>query len=249
VRSHPPRILMYHSICRLTDDPNTLCTSPERFRAQMRYLELRQLQGVSIQELLRAKNAGTARGLIGLTFDDGYEDFLYDVVPVLERVGFSATLFALGSLPSENNWKHYHEPKPQLKLLGAEGVREVAARGMEVGSHGMNHVWLSGLEPDLLEEEVSGSRQALSELLGEEVEGFCYPYGDIDSASVQAVRRARYVYACTITKRVEHNVYDIPRIPVTERDDLFRFSVKLEAFSFFRAAKKAKKVLQSGARH
>jgi peptidoglycan/xylan/chitin deacetylase (PgdA/CDA1 family) len=240
---------MYHSICRLAEDPNGICTSPERFQAQMRYLKLRKLRGVSLRELLRAENAGTARGLVGLTFDDGYKDFLHTALPTLERFRFSATLFVLGTLPSENKWKHYHEPQPRLGLLGAEGIREVAARGVEIGSHGMNHVWLAGLEPDLLEEEVSGSRQVLSKLLGDEVKGFCYPYGDIDRAAVRAIRRARYAYACTITERVEHNVYDLPRIPVTERDELFRFSVKLEAFSLFRAAKKAKKAMQSAARH
>jgi peptidoglycan/xylan/chitin deacetylase (PgdA/CDA1 family) len=249
VSSRWPRILMYHSICRLADDPNALCTSPERFQAQMRYLKLRRLRGVSLRELLRAANSGTAKRLVGLTFDDGFEDFLHSALPTLERFGFSATLFVLGSMPSENHWKHYHEPKPRLKLLGAEGIREVAARGIEVGSHGMSHVWLSGLEPDLLEEEVSGSRQALGELLGEAIDGFCYPYGSIDRAAVRAVRRARYAYACSIMERIEHNLYDLPRIPATQRDNLLRFAVKLEAFSLFRAAKKAKKAMQNTSRY
>ncbi len=264
VSSRWPRILLYHGICRLQDDPNGICTSLEHFQAQMSYLKLRKLRGVSMRELLRAVSVGRAKGLVGLTFDDGYENFLQAALPVLESYGFSATLFVLGNLPRENNWEHYYDPKPQLKLLGAEGVREVAARGMEVGSHGMSHLRLGslepefevatrgmevgshsmshlrlgGLEPDLLEEEVSGSRQVLSEVLGEEVEGFCYPYGSIDSVAVQAVRRAGYAYACSITERVERNVYDLPRIPVAERDNLLRFAAKLEAFFQYRAAKK-----------
>ena len=197
----------------------------------MRYLRLRKLRGVSMRELLRAENSGIAKGLIGLTFDDGFEDFLQTALPVLERFGFSATVFTIGRLPRVTTWDPYPDPRPQIKRLGAEGIREVSARGMEVGSHSMNHLRLSGLEPELLEEEVSGSRRVLSEVLGEAVEGFCYPYGSIDSAAVQAVRRAGYAYACATTERIERNVYDLPRMPVAERDHLWRFAAKLEIFS------------------
>jgi peptidoglycan/xylan/chitin deacetylase (PgdA/CDA1 family) len=267
-----PRILLYHGVCRPRDDPNGICTSPERFQAQMRYLKLRRLRGVSMRELVRAASVGSAKGLVGLTFDDGYENFLESAVPVLERFGFSATLFVLAKMPRENNWEHYYDPKP-LKLLGPEGIREVAARGMEIGSHGMSHLrlgslepefeiaargmgassydmshsGLGGLEPELLEEEVSASRQVLGELLGEEVEGFCYPYGSIDRAAIQAVRRAGYTYACSITQRVERNTYDLPRIPIAERDNLPRFAAKLEVFFRYRAAKKVLKRITTSA--
>lgn len=238
MRTRWPKILMYHGICRLAEDPNGVCTSPELFEAHMRYLRARKLRGVSTRELLRAMESGTAKGLVGLTFDDGFEDFLQTALPVLERFGFSATLFVVGSFPKENSWEHDYDPKPRMNLLGAEGIREVAARGVEVGSHGMNHLRLSGLEPALLEEEVGGSCQVLSEVLGEAVEGFCYPYGSVDHAAVQVVRRSRYAYACAVSERVERNLYDLPRIPVAERDNLARFAAKLEIFSQYRAVKK-----------
>lgn len=239
VTSRGYRILLYHGVCRSADDPNWLCTSPERFQAQMRYLKLRRLRGVSVQELLQEMALGTAKGLVGLTFDDGYEDFLHNALPVLEEHGFSATLFVLGSLPRENHWDYHISSGPPIKLLGAEAVREVAARGIEVGSHGMSHPRLSGLKPALLEDEVSGSRQVLSEVLGEVVQGFCYPYGNTDRAAIQAVRRAGYAYACTVTERPERNVYDLPRIPISERDSLPRFAAKLDLYSQYRAVKKA----------
>jgi peptidoglycan/xylan/chitin deacetylase (PgdA/CDA1 family) len=247
VGSRWPRVLLYHGVCRFADDRYGVCTSPERFQAQMRYLKLRKLRGVSMRELLLAVNSGTARGLVGLTFDDGFEDFLHTAVPVLERFGFSATLFVLGSMPRENNWDYYPDPSPPIRLLGAEGIREVAARGMEVGSHGMSHLRLAGLEPDLLEDEVMDSRRVLSEVLGETVEGFCYPYGSVDLAAIQAVRRTRYAYACAITERIERNVYDLPRIPIGERDDIRRFAAKLEFFAHYHAAKRAlQRVIKSG---
>ena len=229
---------MYHGICRLPDDPNGTCTSPERLQAQMRYLKLRNLRGVSLRELRRAETRGDARGLVGLTFDDGYEDFLQAALPVLENIGFSATVFVVsGMLGGENDWEHYYEPKPHLRLLTAEGVREVAARGMEVGSHSISHPKLAGLDPGLLEREVGESRRILEGLLDQPVEGFCYPYGSLDSVAVRAVRCAGYSYACAVYEEDEGDEYTLPRIPVSERDGLPRFAAKLSIYWQYTSAK------------
>jgi len=241
---------MYHAISRVPNDPNEDSTSPERFEAQMRYLKRRNLRGVSVVELHRAVTLGDARGLVGLTFDDGYEDFLQTALPMLERLGFSATVYVVGSLPEETSWEHQYGPEysmPRMKLLGPDGVREVAARGMEVGAHSMSHAKLSGLDAELLEEEVSGSRRILSEVLGEAVQGFCYPYGSVDGAATRAVRRAGYAYGCAIIERAERSAYDLPRIPVAERDNLPRFAAKLRAYSQYSAAKKVLKSMLGSA--
>lgn len=236
--THRPKILMYHSICSPQDNPNRIFTSPELFEAHMRYLKRRNLRGVSMRELLRAESMGNAKGLVGLTFDDGYEDFLQNAVPVLERFGFSATVFVVvGMLGEENSWEFRGDPRPRMNLLGVDGIREVAARGMEVGSHSMTHPKLLGLESGLLNEEVSGSRRVLSEVLGEPVDGFCYPYGFLDRASVQAVRIARYAYACAVVVRVERNAYDLPRVTVTE-DNVYKFVAKLKIYPQYAAAKR-----------
>ncbi len=236
--TYTPRILMYHSISQPPENPNKIFTSPELFEAQMRYIRRRNLRGVSVRELLRAERTGNANGLVGLTFDDGYEDFLQNAVPVLERFGFSATVFVVADmLGQKNDWEFRHEPRPEIRILGVEGVREVAARGMEVGSHGMRHLRLSGLEPELLEEEVSHSRQVLSEVLDEAVDGFSYPYGSIDRAAAWAVQRASYAYACSALWRVEQNAYDLPRAFVAE-DGLLRFATKWRIHSQYAAVKR-----------
>lgn len=232
------RILMYHAVCAPLDNPNKIFTSPKLFQAQMRYLKRHNSRGVSMRELRRAASMGNAQRLVVLTFDDGYENFLHNALPVLERFGFSATVFVVGGmLGEENNWEFRHDPRPQMKLLGVEGIREVSARGMEVGSHSMSHSSLPDLKPELLEEEVSSSRRVLSEVLGEAVDGFCFPYGAIDVASVNAVRRAHYAYACAVNIRVERNEYDLPRRTIAE-DNLLKFEAKLRFYPQYAVAKR-----------
>ena len=136
-----PLMLMYHSITNYTADPYLVTVSPQRFEEQMRWLRRRGLRGVSIRELLSARQAGGGRSLVGLTFDDGYTDFADQVVPILRRYGFTGTVFAIaGRLGLDNSWDIKGPRKP---LMTADQLREVAAAGMEIGSHGMNHVSLT----------------------------------------------------------------------------------------------------------
>lgn len=224
-----PTVLMYHAIARVAEDRNRICVSPERFEEQMRYLKRRGLRGVSMRELLRT-DSGQAGNLVGLTFDDGYENFLRDAMPVLEKFGFGATLFVLGGmLGAENVW----DEKPRMSLLGAEEVREASRRGVEIGSHGMNHLRLAGLPTEELGKEIDDSRRVLEELLDEEVEGFCYPYGSVDEAAVRAARQAGYSYSCACWTRVENGVHDLPRMPVWEMDGPLLMSAKLEGFPLY----------------
>ena len=225
-----PLVLMYHSISHPKVDQDALCTSPERFEDQMLYLERHNLRGVSMRELHLALNAGEARGLVGVTFDDGYEDFLGAAVPTLEKFGFSATVFVVaGMLGRENTWEHGSAPRPRLRLLGAEGLREVSERGMEIGSHTVTHPRLSKLDPDTLVHEVEDSRRMLAEIVNAPVEGFAYPYGDLHSPAVRAARGAGYVYAVATKKQVEGSIYDWPRTYIGENDSPLQFGVKLKA--------------------
>src|SRR5690242_9105391 len=70
-----PMVLMYHSVAPSHFDPHRATVSPQRFERQMRWLRGSRLRGVSMAELLDARDQRRARGLIGLTFDDGYRDF------------------------------------------------------------------------------------------------------------------------------------------------------------------------------
>jgi peptidoglycan/xylan/chitin deacetylase (PgdA/CDA1 family) len=229
-----PPILMYHAVARVAEDPNRLCVSPQTFDSQMAHLRDRGLRGVPVRKLRRAVMAGKAAGLVGITFDDGYQDFLEEAVPLLERYGFSATVFAVGGrLGRENDWEHAYEPRPPMKLMTAAGLREASERGMEVGSHSMTHPRLSRSDPEQLREEIVGSRRYLSELLGEDVSGFCYPYGDLDAEALQMARHAGYEYACAWKTRVQHDDYDLFRTPVDEQDDLLRFKLKLRIYPMY----------------
>ncbi|MEV7812058.1 polysaccharide deacetylase family protein [Streptomyces flaveolus] len=219
-----PWIAMYHSVGDCSDDPYHITVSPDRLERQLRWLRRRGLRGVSVAELLAARARGEGRGLVALTFDDGYADFLDNALPLLDGWGCTATLFVLpGRLGGDNAWDPLGPRKP---LLTADGIRRAAAAGVEIGSHGLTHVDLTRADDILLKAETAESRAALEELTGTPVTGFCYPYGTVDRRAVEAVREAGYTYACAIDPGELTGPYVLPRVYIGQDDTAVRLFLK-----------------------
>ncbi|MFD4591979.1 polysaccharide deacetylase family protein [Streptomyces rubiginosohelvolus] len=210
-----PWILTYHSVTDPSDDPYGITVSPARLDEQLSWLRSRRLTGVGVSELLRT-GASERRGLVGLTFDDGYADFLDEALPVLRKHGFRATVYVLPGRPGGvNEWDPLGPRKP---LLTHESVRRVAAAGMEVGSHGLYHRDLTGLSDEELRRETRDSRELIGDLTGSLPEGFCYPYGILDRRVTQAARSAGYGHACALTPGPLLSRFALPRTHISQAD-------------------------------
>jgi peptidoglycan/xylan/chitin deacetylase (PgdA/CDA1 family) len=217
-----PLILMYHRVAEVAQNP--LCVTPSRFAEQMAWLERHGLRGVGVGTLIDAMRAGRQRGLVGITFDDGYDNLVEAALPALLRHGFTATIFIVsGLLGGTNVW----DEGPVWPLMSAEQVRELAAAGMEIGSHTITHLRLAGADADQLKAEVSDSRASLGDLIGAAIRGFAYPFGSMDTAAQHAARDAGYDYACAAnTPTAELGFMTLPRMFIAESDGDIRMAAK-----------------------
>jgi peptidoglycan/xylan/chitin deacetylase (PgdA/CDA1 family) len=230
-----PMILMYHGVADEAEDPNHLCVAPDRFAEQLAWLKRRGVRGVSIGTLVDAMRVGRPRGLVGITFDDGYVNVLEAALPELRRHGFTATMFIVsGRLSGSNEW----DEGPRWPLMSAGQVGELAAAGMEIGSHSTTHARLAGLDAGQLKAQVGDSKASLADLTGAPVRGFAYPYGSMDAAARLAVCDAGYDYACAVeTPLRELGIMALPRVYVGQSDDARRMAAKRLLFRGYIAVK------------
>jgi peptidoglycan/xylan/chitin deacetylase (PgdA/CDA1 family)/CelD/BcsL family acetyltransferase involved in cellulose biosynthesis len=91
-RESTARILCYHRINN-QNDPFMTATSTSAFEAQMEYLA-RHYRVLSISQLLHHLEASeSSETVVGITFDDGYQDNFQNAFPILRRYGLPATIF------------------------------------------------------------------------------------------------------------------------------------------------------------
>lgn len=189
-------ILTYHS---LDTSGSVISVSPPAFRRHMEALARRGIQAVTLAELAEAwENGGplTERPVV-LTFDDGFLNVAEHAAPVLSRLGFRATIFAVsGHCGGHNDWPSQSPQVPRMPLLSFPQLRDLASAGFEIGSHGCRHAPLDRVSPAEAETEIAGSRRALEDGLGGAVTSFAYPYGRADAAS-RALVRTHYRAACS----------------------------------------------------
>jgi peptidoglycan/xylan/chitin deacetylase (PgdA/CDA1 family) len=224
---------MYHQI----DPPprrgavmRALVVSPGAFARQMALLKIMGYRGLSMHDLepyLRGEKRGK---VVGLTFDDGYQNNLTHALPVLKRHGFTATCYAVsGAFGGSNTWdaKLGIISKP---LMNIEEWRTWHTNGMEIGSHTCNHVNLRECPDEQAAREIAQSRLDLEQQLQCKVRHFCYPYGWYAPQHRQMVIDAGYTSATTTARgRVApgDDMFALKRIKVARATTLVMFAAKI----------------------
>jgi peptidoglycan/xylan/chitin deacetylase (PgdA/CDA1 family) len=193
LRGMPPkpgraRILTYHSVGERRHEMNVRLND---FEEQMAWLDGR-VPVIPLEAAIDGE-AGVA-----ITFDDGFVDNLRHAAPVLQSHGFPATVFMVAGRAGSCL---DGEPDPRLgRLMDWEELAELAAMGIEVGGHTLNHPRLARLDARAQRDEIAGCRDLLEQKLQRPVRAFAYPYGsalDYNAESMAAVREAGYAFACS----------------------------------------------------
>ena len=226
-------ILMYHQI----DVPpkrgtslRGLIVAPSSFARQMALIKLLGYKGLSMRDLEPYLTGEEHGKVVGITFDDGFQNNLQNALPVLLKNGFTATCYAVShAIGGTNSWD-LELGIAQKPLMTAENWDEWLKSGMEIGSHTRNHADLKGLSHEQAQAEITGSKSDLQAAFGCDVRHFCYPYGWFSDEHKKMVQEAGYLTAVT-TRRGRVSVpadhFALNRIMVARATNLGLLAAKI----------------------
>ncbi len=225
-------ILMYHHIQTESPVLSKLTVSLRSFKRQINWLTQKGYETISLERLggfIQGRDTLPKKPII-ITFDDGYQSVWDHAKPVLDQSGFTATVFLVSQAIGQRNIWDLQKSIPILPCMDESTCRCLLDDGWEVGSHGLNHYVLPELAPKALNEELTGSKNALEQLFNCQVTAFCYPHGAWNKRIQEHVKRAGYQVACAISANsasVTDDQWALRRVKVKGSDTLSDFKRKV----------------------
>lgn len=223
-------VLCYHAISPTWSAG--LSVTPEAFERQISSFARTGWGSANFSDAVRGRPVGKT---LVITFDDSFASVKRYALPVLDRLGFTATAFAPTDYISRqaplawtglDHWVQTADAA-ELTPMSWDDLGELAERGWEVGSHTRTHPLLSTLSDDMLTAELEGSLQECVERMGRPISAIAYPYGDVDARVARFAQRAGYQAAAALAwPTPELNAYQVPRIGIYHKDSWPRFRLK-----------------------
>lgn len=233
-RERTLRVLAYHAIEQRDRDSRFARyeIQPEAFRRHVKTLLRCGGHFVSANEVahfLRG-TGGLPRRPMLITFDDCYTSVLEHALPILREYGVPAIAFAVTACTGGQNEWSSAPAADRLRLLDEDGLRRIAAGGVEIGSHSRTHPRLSQASTHRVQAEIFGSRDDLKHLGFDNVRFFAYPFGEVSDEARRAVAAAGYDAAFTVEPGVVRTGTDrflLPRVEILRGDDGWRLVWKV----------------------
>lgn len=235
-----PRILMYHMV----RDPipgkkfNSLRVSPEAFERQVKYLRDNGWHSLTMSEAVDQRGHLPPKSVV-ITFDDGYRDNLTNALPILQRYNFKATVYLVNDR-HDRDWSGYRKAKNEgagLKdepKLSDDEVRQLITSGLvEIGAHTLTHANLANLDENDSLKEICGSKELIETDFHLSCLSFAYPFGLYKTADKAYAAECGYSNAVTVETGIADlrscDLFEIPRVRVSGKDNLLAFKLKLKA--------------------
>jgi peptidoglycan/xylan/chitin deacetylase (PgdA/CDA1 family) len=184
-----------------------------------------------------------------VTFDDAFRSVV-NALPILERLGVPATVFACAGYAEQGRPLDVPElaaeasaHPDELATMSWDELRALRERGVEIGSHTVSHPHLPQLSEAEIQSELTDSRARLEDELGEPCRFLAYPYGEHDARVRAAARRAGYAAAFALASTAEpRDEFALSRVDLYRKDN--RLSTILKTSMLRRPAAAVRRALK-----
>ena len=237
-------ILMYHS---LVEHPSERgghgnWTTVDMFERHLRLIQRMGFETLTFKDFhdkgfMHRFTPG--RRYLMITADDGYQDNLTRMLPLLKKYNMKATVYVVSG-ETHNRWDVEHPTNPEVSvpLLSADEIWALDASGhVEIGGHTLTHAKLDELDSEAQAREIRENKQVLEGILGHPMLSFAYPFGYLNESAKAQAQRAGYAYAVATDsgpRAMHQDRFQIRRIAVFPRTDVFGLWRKIRGNYVFR---------------
>ena len=166
------------------------------------------------------------RKYVGVTFDDGFENFFEIAAPELAKRNIPSTMFIIADAIGRAFGPHGRSER----IMSLEEIRSLPPNLVTIGSHTCSHPFLPSVDQEDAAHEITRSRIQIEVLLGREIELFSFPFGGFNEQLVEICRGAGYRRVFTTLPQfafVNSDEFVVGRVRVDPTDWPLEFRLKL----------------------
>lgn len=184
-------MLIYHHVA--ADTPRVSSVTANEFRQHLQYLQDHNFKVIGLDVLIAQLKQGKpiADNAVVITFDDSFENNYTTAHPLLMEFGYPYTIFiSPGSIDNKVG-----------PVLNWDQVRKMAADGVLVANHAMNHEHMTQLEPGeteadwlaRIEQNILNAEQRIKQETGQSHQWLAYPYGEFNNQLEALVEKLGFI--------------------------------------------------------
>ncbi len=181
-------VLLYHDIfLRKEEAQDDFAVLQDNFCQQMDYLYKNGYTALSLDKIINSmvdKEVADSRKKVVLTFDDGDLSNHEVVLPLLKKMGFSATFFVtINDIGKKNK-------------MDWSMIYDLSRNGMDVASHGLSHSFLTAHNDYTVLNELLLSKQILEKYTRKRVDFLSIPRGFYNKRVLTIARDVGFKAVC-----------------------------------------------------
>ncbi len=226
-------VLMYHRVWPGLKDGLTV--TPEQLEEQWHYLKTEGYAAISLEDFIataKGDRRQTQREVL-LTFDDGYQNNLTYVYPLLKKMGWKAVFFVIAD-SLEGNIDY---DDPLNRKLSEEELKTLDPEVMRLAMHGYHHENFKKLTISEMKTEIEKTINIFTAKGIPLHKSIAYPYGGRPKNSTtfnefkkwmrQSGIDAGFRIGNQVSRVPAEDIYEIKRIDIRGTDSLEDFKIKL----------------------
>ena len=223
-------VVMYHQLTKCESRAGKYVLLLDQFERDLKFLKNNGYETVTVNEIIGFVNGkcDLPEKSIMITFDDGCETLYSYALPLLEKYGFNAVGFAVGSLA--DTYTELDDHNLNYSCLDWNEIKEMCEGGtVDIQSHSYdlhkNTAERSGAKKkkdesfeeysEFLTDDVSKMKERMIKHTGKAPVAFAYPFGSYSAESAEILKKCGIEMVFTCEERV--NI-----IKKSEPDCLFR---------------------------
>jgi peptidoglycan/xylan/chitin deacetylase (PgdA/CDA1 family) len=232
------RILEYHSIS-VNSFEDQITIRKEKIIEQFEYLKNNNYTTLWLSEVeaLREKKQSLPPKSIVLTFDDGFRDNYFELLPLLKQYNFKAVCFVvLGRIGQKVDWSGKYV-NDNMFLMNKEQLLEIGSH-IELGYHTFKHDNYASLTLDEIEKDLQLCHEVIAKENLTVFPALAYTYGGYyrkkgykQQQFFELLKKYGIIYGLRIGNRINvfpiENRYKVQRIDIRGLDSFTDFKMKV----------------------